>query len=104
MDKQKAFNVGIILLMIAGFTINAVYDPTTGEPLELTHYCESIGIRMYCARTTAQYCYPVLGTRRNSKKCSEGWELIPEPIPSQLISLGGGSRFVCDKVGCTATS
>jgi len=52
----------LILLIIVGFTTVVVIDDK-GIELEPTHYCESIGIKMYCARTTEMYCYPKLDTR-----------------------------------------
>jgi len=107
MDKQTAVNVGIVLLMIAGFTINAVYDPVTGDEFIPTHYCQSTSTKMYCARTTTQYCRPSLTTTKGSKRCLLGWKEIPEPVTvtTKVSSSGsGGSRFVCDKIGCTATS
>ena len=75
---QTIINVGLILLMITGFTTVIVLDDK-GVELEPTHYCKSIGIKMYCARTTEMYCYPKLDTRLGSKKCSEGWKEIPLP-------------------------
>ncbi len=106
MDNQKAFNIGLVLLMIAGFTTIAVINPETGEPMESTHYSESLGVKVYCARTTAQYCYPSLETRKGSRRSISGWKLIPEPVTvtTKVLGSGGGREIVCDKIICTATS
>ena len=100
MENQTIFNIGIILAMIAGFTVITVINPDTGEPLESTHYCESLQIKMYCARTTAQYCYPSLISRKGSKRCVEGWKEIPTQPPITRTNNLAGNRFICDKTGC----
>ena len=81
METQTILNVsyGAILLIIVGFVIVPVFDDD-GIELEPTHSCESRELKMYCARTTAMYCRPSNSTTRGSKKCTEGWKLIPEPI------------------------
>ena len=104
METQDIINIGVIsalVLMIAGFTIVTVLDDD-GIELEPTHYCESRTIKMYCARTTAMYCYPKNNTRVGSRKCVEGWELIPEPIPKVIKVRKGGSGAgeVCDSKVC----
>ena len=80
METQTKINLGftgIILAMIAGFSTYVVLDDE-GIPLNDTHYCESRNATMYCARTTAQYCRPSMDTTIGSKRCVEGWKLIPE--------------------------
>ena len=100
METQTKINLGftgIILAMIAGFSTYVVLDDE-GIPLNDTHYCESRNATMYCARTTAQYCRPSMTTTIGSKRCVEGWKLIPEVIeePAQVYeitskSLGSGN-------------
>ncbi len=102
--QQKVINIGIIsaiLLLVAGYVNVTVLDDD-GIELEPTHYCQSRELRMYCARTTAMYCRPSNTTNLGSKKCSEGWELIPEPIPKVIKVREGGSGAgeVCDSKVC----
>ena len=91
-----------MVLWIVGFTTVMVYDPDTGEQLEPTHYCKSRELKMYCARTTAQFCRPSLNTTKGSKRCVEGWKPIPDPLPTR-INLYTGNRFICNKDGCIST-
>jgi hypothetical protein len=94
MNNQTIFNISAIILMIAGFTTVIVVDDK-GVELEPTHYCESLGIKMYCARTTEFYCYPKLDTRLGSKKCSEGWKVIPKQVVQSYKKI-----IVCDTEEC----
>jgi len=89
-----------LLALIASFTTIVVLNDS-GEEMEPTHYCSSIGIKMYCSRTTDFYCYPKNTTRLGSKKCSEGWTEIP--IENIMISKTGEERIEgCSKrpIGC----
>ena len=101
METQTFINLGIVMLMLVGFTTVIVLDDG-GIELRPTHYCQSRELRMYCARTTAMYCRPSNTTNLGSKKCSEGWELIPEPIPKVIKAREGGSGAgeVCDSKVC----
>ena len=110
--QQKVINIGLLLVIIAGFTTMIVLDDE-GIELEPTHHCESRWIKMYCVRTTSQYCYPSLDSSLGSKRCVEGWKEIPEDIPVDIPEditnllpeinvrdYPANSRFVCSKIGC----
>ena len=98
MENQTLINIGLILAMIAGFTIVVVLDDE-GKELEPTHYCESRELKMYCAKVTEFYCYPSLETRLGSKKCNEGWREIPQEI--QQIKQHPTKRDIhCTSKGC----
>ncbi len=101
MEAQTFINIGIIMLMLAGFTTVIVLNDD-GIELRPTHYCESRELKMYCARTTAQYCRPSNTTTRGSKQCVEGWELIPVEVEPPLVikKPGGSGGLVCDFLYC----
>ena len=88
----------VLLAIITGLTTIIVLDDS-GEELDPNRYCESIGKKMYCAKTTAFYCYPSLETRIGSKKCSEGWKELPEI--SKSSNRGSGLVFHCNNKNCT---
>lgn len=97
MENKTIITMGIILTMIAGFTTIVVLDDN-GNELMPSHYCESLEIKMYCAKTTTQYCYPKLITRKGSKKCSEGWkEIILQ------TQTGLGLKYVCNNNECVVS-
>ncbi len=95
MEKQKIFNVSIILIMIAGFTYVGLED---GEP---THFCESRGIKASCLSLspTNKTCYNI----EKGFRCTEGWKeipdiekvIVPEKTPYSL-------SYICHKrgIGC----
>ncbi len=98
--QQKVINIvfATILAALAGFATIIVLDDE-GIELEFTHYCESRQLKMYCARTTAMYCRPSLNTTRGSKKCNEGWKLIPIAVPKEQYS-GTQTGEVCNSQKC----
>ena len=111
METQTKVNAGLIstiLIMIASFTTYVVLDDE-GIELEPTHYCESRNATMYCARTTAQYCRPSMTTTIGSKRCIEGWKLIPEieeipEEPAQVYEItsksSGSGKSHCTYKAC----
>ena len=92
--KLKA--LGITALILLGFVLIGTDEPT--------HYCESNDLMMYCARTTAMYCYPSNETRTGSKKCSEGWKEInieDSPKIIEKIKYNNPSGEIhCTSKGC----
>lgn len=93
METQTKVNIGFgaVIVLVASFVLVGNIEPT--------HYCESREIKMYCAKTTAKYCYPVLETRLGSKKCEEGWKEIPFIEQIEVISSGLG-KIHCDNKEC----
>ena len=94
--EENLIKLGIAGLILLGFTF-------IGD--NLTHYCESTQTTMYCARTTAQYCYPSNETRTGSKRCIEGWkEILAEeedtPQIQQIHTINEGMIQHCDSTGC----
>ena len=70
-----------------------------GEEFKPNYYCESKLLKMYCSRTTAQFCYPVSDTRLGSKRCIEGWKEIPVIIEN-VINEFSSERIHCTSEGC----
>ena len=101
MDKTT-IGISAVMAFIVSFAVVTVFDEK-GELLEPTHYCESRELQMHCARTTAQYCYPVDEALVGRKRCIEGWKYIPEVIeePQQKYNLrsGTGSSH-CTNLDC----
>ena len=85
MENQTRINIGMFLLIIAGFTTITVTDDR-GIELESTHACLSKELKMYCDRLsgTGITCYPN-ELRIGYKRCSEGWKEIPEIIEPEPI-------------------
>ncbi len=96
METQTRVNIGFgaVIALIAGFVLIGNIEPT--------HYCESRELKMFCARTTAKYCYPVLETRLGSKKCEEGWKEIPfiEEVKEIIQTSVGSNRLHCNNKEC----
>ncbi len=93
METQTRVNIGFgaVIALIASFVLIGNIEPT--------HYCESRELKMFCARTTAKYCYPVLETRLGSKKCEEGWKEIP--FIEEVKEIGSGkATYHCNNKGC----
>ena len=88
-------DIGIILVMIVGFTTIIVTDDY-GIVLEPTHYCEDRELKMYCDHlsSTNITCYPSK-LPKGYKRCSSLWQEIP------VIKEDFGSSLIqCDNKGC----
>ena len=85
-----------VIIGIAGILIAVNLFMLIGDK-EPNYACESLGIKMYCERTTAQYCYPSAETRIGSKRCLEGWKIISESFEKQSVSA---DVFHCTNKGC----
>jgi len=71
---SKITNAIALIALIATF---AIIPNLQGK--EPTHYCLENGIKMYCDRlsSTGLTCYPNNETRTGSKRCTDGWQEIP---------------------------
>ena len=94
--------ISAIVLMVIGFTTVIVTDDR-GIELNPTHACLSKELKMYCDRLSASgiTCYPN-ELRIGYKRCSEGWEEIPEIIEPELIKIkeSTSKKLHCTNDGC----
>ena len=94
MDNQTYINIGVILLMVSTFAYVGV------QGLEPTHYCEAREIKAYCysLSSTNGTCY-TLPENTGGRRCESSWKEIPF-LPSEIISISNGNKYICDYTGC----
>jgi len=101
METQTKFNIGIILALVASFSIVGLTN------LEPTHYCESRQIKAYChsLSPTEKTCY-TLPNNTGGRRCTEGWQIIPfmpEEVPEKenvIKSKHNGKVSICNQENC----
>ena len=104
MENQTKINIGVILMLIAGFTYLGV-SPDSPEYKDPTHYCEDKQTKMYCESLSKYYKLPngkCINHDYGNKLCRSGWEEIPKiEIPKvQYLDKKTGMKEFCTPIGC----